>query len=144
MEHNITMDGLAVIVNFEERTFRVKEFNVKGGIEARTPDPYTQNTNGNFTVPFRLMDWGSAVQQCNRARAASFNPVIGEEKLRIESAKQLILQEFPGRPPLKAGFLQSLTRPPHFAEQAVVEKALAELIAEGRIVGNGDYLFLKE
>jgi hypothetical protein len=143
MEHNITMDGLTVIVNLEDRTFRIKDFKVSGRVETCGPDPSTKNSNGNFTVPFRLIDWGSAVQECNRAKVALYDPAIAEQKLHIQSAKQLILQEFPGRPPRKDGFLRSLTLPPHYVEQAVVEKALAELIAEKTIFENEGCLFFK-
>jgi hypothetical protein len=143
MEHNITMDGLTVFVNLDDGTFKIKDFNVKGRVVAGSPDPATKNSNGDFTVPFRLVDWKSAVQEWNRAKAVSYDPIIAEQKLHIQSAKQLILQEFPGRPPLKVGFLRSLTLPPHYAEQAVVEEALAELIAEKTIFENEGYLFLK-
>jgi hypothetical protein len=143
MEHTITMDGLTVIVNLEARTFRIKNFRVGGRIEASVPNPDAKNYNGSFTVPFRLIDWGSAVQACNPAKVALHDPAIAEQKLHIQSAKQLILQEFPGQPPLKVGFLRSLTLPPHFVEQVVVEKALAELIAEKTMFENEGRLFLK-
>ena len=144
MEHNITMDGLTVFVNLEDRTFRIKNFKVSGRIEACGPDLDTKNSDGNFTVRFRLIDWASAVQECNRAKVALYDPAIAEQKVQIQSAKQLILQEFPGKPPRKDGFLRSLTLPPHYVERVVVEKALAELIAEKTIFENEGCLFLKE
>ena|SRR5437773_11196867 len=145
MEHKITMDGLTVIVNLDKRTFRVEHSTASGRIEAGSPDLDTKNTNGNFAVPFRLVDWGKAVQECNHAKAALHNPVFAERNLRIQSAKQLILEKFPrtGVPPRKTGFLQSLTFPPHNVEQAIIEEALAELITEKGIFENEGHLFIE-